>query len=536
MQAKFSVLVVLLIVCLAGQTIFAGGTVQSSGTAPAAAAGPVKVTYPITTAGAKSLSFWLPIQPPAARHMSSYKDQEVYAAIEKNTGIDITYIHPAIGQEREQLGVLMASGDIPDILQIRGLYPGGSSVGVEEGVFRDLTNLIFTHAPDYLREVSKTDYNYRIATTNEGKFTEFMLIKQRAPVFDRLNYRQDFMDKLGIDVPITIKDYDDDFAAMKTAGIIGFAPPMNGKIDQLMYPYGLTSGFFIGTDNKIKWGEIEPGYKQYLEMMAGWYAKGYISPDFMSNMNDVDRRALFTTGRVGMINQPVDLVNSSCAAVGIKSVPLPYPRLTPGQQINFMPVSFETRPLTEEPFATVISTSCKNPEVATEYLNYLYTPDGADLANWGIKDKAWKVDANGNKYFTDYMLNNPTIPLADVQVVLKIHQIAKLSEPDVVCNPNVIVNKEALAQRMMYSDDPTINDSQVMPAFTLGLKESARRNEIMRDINTYSDEMTLKFITGVSPISDFDSYVAQVKRMGIDEAIQITQDGYQTFLTKPGRP
>ena len=534
MRSRFFIITALLILCLGMQIVFAGGSRDSVGTSQVT--GPVNVTYPITTPGARSFSFWLPIQPPAARHMSSYKDQEAYAAIEKNTGIDITYIHPAIGQEREQLGILMASGDIPDILQIRGLYPGGSNVGVAEGVFRDLTNLIPVHAPDYYREVRKTDLNYRLATNNEGKFTEFMMIKQRAPVFQRLNYRQDVMDRLGLKVPVTIADYDSDFAKMKAAGLTPIAPPANGKIEVLMYPYGISPGWYVGTDGKVKWGEAESGYRQYLEMMYGWYSKGYISPDFMSNINAVERRAMFTTNRVSLIYEPVDLVKSASDAVNVVSVPLPYPRLSAGQRITFMPVSFETRPLMEEPFATVISTSCKSPEVAAEYLNYLFTPEGADIANWGIKDIAWTVDANGNKRFTDYMLRNPRIPLADVQVVLKIHQIAKLSEADVVCNPNVVIDAAALEYRMRYSDDPTIDDSQVLPSFQLGLREAERRNEIMRDINTYSDEMTLKFITGVTPLSEFDAYVAQIKRMGIDEAIRITEEGYRQFLTKPGRP
>ena len=526
-----SSLLVFMIICLAMQAVFAGGTRQS-GAATSAVTGPVNVTYPITTAGAKSLSFWLPIQPAAARHISSYKEQPAYQLVEKNTGIDVTYIHPAAGQEQEQLGLLLASGDIPDILQIRNFY--SSSIGVSEGIFRDLTNLIPVHAPDYYREVRISDRAYRQATNNEGKFTEFMMIKSTFPIFMRFSVRQDVMDSLGINIPITIADYDNAFAKMKAAGLTAFTPDPNGKEDVLMFPYGITPGWFIGTDGKVKYGEAEPAYKQYLDLMHGWYVKGYLSQDFTSNINDAERRAQFTTKQVGMIYHPVDLVKSASDIAGITMVPLPYPRLTPGQPINFMPISKETLPIRSEDFATVISSSCKNPEVATEYLNYLYTPAGADVANWGIKDLTYKVDPDGTKHFTDYMLRNPQIPLSDVQVNLKIHQIAKLAEPDVVCNPNVVINPDALAARMRWADDTTITDSQILPPIQLSLKDNERRNEIMRDINTYIDEMTLKFITGVTPLSEFDNYLAQIKSMGIDEAIKITQDGYQTFMTKPG--
>ena len=132
------------------------------------------------------------------------------------------------------------------------------------------------------------------------------------------------------------------------------------------------------------------------------------------------------------------------------------------------------------------------------------------------------------------MLNNPDIALGDVQTLLKIHLTAKLAEPDVVCNPNVISNEEALELRMMYSDDPNVDDSQVLPAFELSAEAAYDRSRILRDITTYIDEMTVKFITGATPLTEYDSYMAQLKSMGIEDAIAITQQEYETFMSKPG--
>ncbi|MDR3193482.1 MAG: extracellular solute-binding protein [Treponema sp.] len=509
-----------------------GGT--RSPDADSAAPAKMEVSYPITASGEKKLSFWIPIAPVATKHISSYNENIAYQEISKNTGVEVDFIHPVTGQEREQLGVLIASGDLPDIIEIRGLYTGGSSAGVADGLFLDMTEMIPVHAPDYYREITRSDLSYRIATNNDNSITDFLLIKQRAPVFRRANYRQDVMDKLGLDVPITVADYEDDFAKMKAAGLTGFAPQADGRIDLFMWPYGIAPGFYLGSDGKVKFGEAEPAYKQYLELMNGWYNKGYISKDFTSNMLMPQRQALFTTNQVSMIINPVDLVLSACNPSGIIPVPLPYPRLHEGQPIHFQPVSFETLPLRAEPFNTVVTSSCKSPEVAVEYLNYFYTREGADICNWGIKDLTYTVDPGGKKTFTDYMLRNEKIPLADVQFVLKMHQCAKLSEPDVLCNPNVVYDSFALEIRNRYSDDATIDDFQVLPPFQLGLEDSQARAAIMRDINTYINEMTLKFITNVTPLSEFENYLAQIKAMNIDEAIDITAKGYEQFMTKPG--
>jgi putative aldouronate transport system substrate-binding protein len=494
------------------------------------------LSYPIAGPGEnRRLSFWLPIQPPAAKHISSYNEHQIFQIINKNTGVEVEFIHPAVGQEREQLGILIASGDLPEIIQIRGLYNGGSGAGVAEGLFRDLSDLIPRWAPDYYREITKTETNYRRATGNDGKLSAILEMKQVGPPFFRPNYRQDVMDRLGLDIPVTIADYEEDFAKMKAAGLTGFAPPADGKIDLLMFPYGIAPGFYIGADGIVKWGEMESGYKQYLEMMHRWYAASYISRDFMSNMTVVERRALFTSNRVSLIFESVDLIKSAAEAVKARSVPLPYPRLTPGQQIPFDTVGYETRP---NPGAmdTVIAAAGKNPEIALQYLNYFFTPEGADLANWGVKGEAYLVESNGNKRFTDHMLRNPKIPLADVQTLLKIHLFAKLAEPDVVCNPNVVIDAEALEYRLRYSDDPGIDDSRRLPPFQLSLEDSQARSAIMRDINTYMGEMTLKFITGAAPLGEFDNYVAQIKKMNIGEALRITEKGYQEYLHKPGLP
>ena len=44
--------------------------------------------------------------------------------------------------------------------------------------------------------------------------------------------------------------------------------------------------------------------------------------------------------------------------------------------------------------------------------------------------------------------------------------------------------------------------------------------------------MTLKFITGATPLSEFDTYMQTLKDMGIEDAIQITTDEYQRFMEK----
>jgi len=42
----------------------------------------------------------------------------------------------------------------------------------------------------------------------------------------------------------------------------------------------------------------------------------------------------------------------------------------------------------------------------------------------------------------------------------------------------------------------------------------------------------LKFILGAEPMSKFDDYVAQLKKLGIDDAVKITQAAYDRYKNK----
>ena len=62
---------------------------------------------------------------------------------------------------------------------------------------------------------------------------------------------------------------------------------------------------------------------------------------------------------------------------------------------------------------------------------------------------------------------------------------------------------------------------------------SERRAEIMNNVETHAKEMVLKYITGAADLANFDTEYTQVlKDFGVEEAIEITQAGYEAYLAK----
>ena len=55
-------------------------------------------------------------------------------------------------------------------------------------------------------------------------------------------------------------------------------------------------------------------------------------------------------------------------------------------------------------------------------------------------------------------------------------------------------------------------------------------NRIFSDIDTYMDETVSKFVVGDLSLDQFDSFVQQLKDMGLEDCIAIEQAAYDRYL------
>ncbi len=155
---------------------------------------------------------------------------------------------------------------------------------------------------------------------------------------------------------------------------------------------------------------------------------------------------------------------------------------------------------------------------------------GNILENYGVEGKTWEY-VNGVPTFTEYALTNPDYPGGDPNLLLKVQFGAKLTYLDIDCSINLALTPEALALRKKYMDDPLLDRGLVSPPYKLSTDESTEASRIMGDIKTYSDEMTLKFITGEVPMSEWENYVATIESLGIGQVLEIHQTAYDRYVS-----
>ncbi|MDP4153474.1 MAG: hypothetical protein Q8865_08585, partial [Bacillota bacterium] len=133
----------------------------------------------------------------------------------------------------------------------------------------------------------------------------------------------------------------------------------------------------------------------------------------------------------------------------------------------------------------------------------------------------------------DHMLKNPTVPIGDVDYVLRLHTgLSRYRDDDAVSMPGNIADPGMLAYLNKWNDDPKVDHSAVFPKMIINADDNEKKSEIMKDVNTYANEMILKFIVGAEPLSNYDKYVQTIKGMNIDQATSIMQKAYESYTNR----
>jgi putative aldouronate transport system substrate-binding protein len=459
----------------------------------------------------------------SAPNFSNYKDMPFYQGLSERTGIKVTYLQPALGTENEQFNLIVASGDFPDIFDRNFIssYPGGPEKAISDKVILRLNDILDRYAPN-LKDVltANQDYN-RMLKTDSGSYYTFPFIRGDIGlcIYQGLQIRKDWLDELGLKTPVTYNDWRETLTAFKTRknSPAPLAVPYNNAA--FMHGYGFDKDFYRGDDGKAQWGRIQPAYRDYLTMMNQWYREGLLDPDFAS-LASQQIATKITTGVSGVV---YGLSGGNMGAW------LPSGREA-NPNFNLMGVKNPVRGssdklaiiIVDPPFGgtgTSISGTSKNPEIAARLLDYGYSREGSLYSNFGAEGVSYNM-INGYPTYTDLILKNPRgWPIGQA---LSAHARASYDGPFVQA-------LEYLQQYLSYPEQKeaianwTIDDpfKHRLPPITPSPEESQEIARIMGEINSYADEMLTKFILGTEPLSGFDAYVNNVRRMGIDRAIEI---------------
>lgn len=487
--------------------------------------------YPIVEDESIELVYWTGIHVNALVAISSYEENEAYQEIMKRTGVKIKFEHPASGQESTTLSLLIAGGEMPDIISynVNGLYTGGLIAAMDEGVVADLTGYLPANAPDYWGFVEGDP----LFMTTDGRYAAFYRYtpdEQFAPPWRRLMTRNEWIKEAGAGVPDTIAEMEDYFQWIldNKEGVMPIMPPTvgSGYGMLLMGTYNIIDGWYVNLDGEVAWGRAAgEDYRAYLTKMNEWYQKGYTSPDW-ATLTEEDQRSAYIAGTVAVTAGSCDDYRSMALTAGFEPMSFPYLKIEEGAVYHGDVLNSNNGG-----DQTVISATCKNIEAAVKFLNYGYTEEGRMIYSFGIQGLSWDYDEAGVPKYYERMTYPEKFSSENANYILRVHFAPKHGFSDLVANPSVVKDADAVAFRSLWADDPDVDNVLRMPVgVVLTSDESARRAEIMTDINTYSSECMAKFINGETSLDAYDAYLETLYAMGLQEAIDITIAAYERYM------
>jgi putative aldouronate transport system substrate-binding protein len=456
--------------------------------------------------------------------MQGLDESEFFKELEKRTGVQVEFVYPPVGQETDNFNLKIASDDLPHIFSTPPVYAGGYQKAVEDDVYLELTSYYdkgLMPNIKWLRETNK-EIN-RDIVDDEGHMYFFPMIDiVPSDPWSGLWVREDWVKELGMELPKTIDDWDKMLRGMKAAKKV--APlaiditKWYGVATNYAFAGSFETGYsFIQKEGKVVYGPIDSGYNQFLSKMNEWYKDGLIDPDFATRDYD-SYNANIANGKIGAAGLAygelgqIKLTGMNNEA-NFKLTPVLQPTSYNGQEIHLHQDNATVRG-DREYFTTRLKDDGLD-EIAVKWKDYWYSQDGGDLASYGPEGVSYKWNSDGKvEWIYPRLKNDEGLDFWTIFPLFKVHNWGYLRD-------STAYKFEPEVFECIQLWDTQDSSGLIPDNISLTTAESKELNNIMTDINTYRDEMTLKFIMGQEPLSNFNNYVGKIKGMNIERAIEI---------------
>lgn len=213
---------------------------------------------------------------------TSIMENEFFDLIEEETGYEIEWQLFKSGDYDEQISMLLASGNAPDLIQVN--YSSLIGTFAKQGGLAVLNDALETNG-DYLSEIY-TEEALDACSVN-GELYALPRYTGGGAGIGSLAVRQDWLDELGLEAPTTLDELYEVLKAIKEAKpectpliIDGTL----GRLTEIMGAFGIPSNRtanFVIKDGKASMPLLEEEGKEFIQYMNKLYTEGLIDPEFL---------------------------------------------------------------------------------------------------------------------------------------------------------------------------------------------------------------------------------------------------------------
>ncbi|EPH90449.1 ABC transporter, solute-binding protein [Enterococcus faecalis 06-MB-DW-09] len=468
-------------------------------------------------------------------------DKLIFQRLEEETNLHIDWTNYS-SDFAEKRNLDIASGDLPDAIFNAAAGDYDLLNWAESGVIVPIEDLIEDYMPN-LKKIFDENPEYRqMSTAPDGHIYSMPWIEELGEGKESIHtvngmawINKEWLDNLGLEMPQTTDQLMTVLEAFKTQD-----PNGNGEADEIPFSFINNGGnedlkFLMGAfglgdnddhlvvdnDGQVQFTANKEGYKEAIKYFNEMNNKGLIDKEafeqdwntYVAKGKEHKYGVYFTWDKANITgaDDSYDVLPVLAGPDGTKHV-------TRTNGMGFSRDRF------------VITSANKNLELTARWIDKMYEPLQSVQNNWGT----YGDEAQANIFeLKDGMLKHlPLEGTAPGELRQKTEAGGPLAVLDSYYGTVTTMPDDAKWRLDLMHDTylPYITEDNIYPRVFLEKEETDRLAKIETDMWDYIYRKRAEWITGGKIDEEWEEYLAELERVGLEEWIQIKQTGYDNFL------
>lgn len=409
---------------------------------------------------------------------------------------------------------------LPEVLFKAELSPAQSMQLLKEGVLIDLAPFIEEHAPNLHALLEKYPQARAAITLPGGQIAALPYINL-ANTQNCLWINKEWLTALKLEMPTTAAELTRVFEAFRDGD-----PNRNSKKDEmplsylgaydlkyLGHAYGLVANDFnvFASQGHARFMPLEEQFRPFISWLREMYVNELIDKEGFTAVDSLRRvTEAKGTNKFGALISP--LPNYILPREWVGSYVVVAPLIYEGRQVyrNVAPMA--------TPGTFALTSACNNPGAMLQWVDYLYSEEGAILASSGLEGVDYLVDGDGTWRKTEEASQSSFLALSSI--------VTGVTPPGVSSDDFQRLYTDRMVRNLSEQIDIVAEIAKdPFPPFSLSYDQEEKLAPLQKAIGRFVDESIARWVLGESPIDDvsFNEFELELERLGLKEFMLIWQ-------------
>lgn len=283
-------------------------------------------------------------------------------------------------------------------------------------------------------------------------------------------------------------------------------------------PYFDSGVYYDFVSNKWSYGGIEDTMKEMIVFFKKMYDEKLVPPDYLTITTQSWQQLVSSSKgfmmpeyivRVDFFNQPARKQEPDYTWAVMEP-----PKATTSTGSNMMVK-------TNYEFSGYLICNTGNKERmdnALKFADWMYNDAAIDLLSWGKEGETYKTE-NGERQF---ILDDKGTPARNLYGIgtYGLYQVVDPTSNEALYSKENVENARKAITYLAEKSNPR-------DWVAIGEKDADIVNQVTNNVKTYSEQEISKFLLGQRPLGEWDNYVKEVKKLGIDQLLEIYDRAYK---------